>query len=569
MDELPKGWASSQLSELVVSGGLCTDGDWVESKDQDPDGEIRLIQLADIGDGMFLNKSSRFLNEFSGERLNITKLNTDDILVARMPKPLGRACMFPKVKYTACTVVDILIFRSGSKCISHKCLMHFINSPQARVRMEQLSSGSTRKRISGGNLKKLNFPIPPEKEQKRIANKIDALFVRSENTKETLDSIPALLEQYRQSILIAAFRGDLTKDWREQNSVELSKPLKALRKERLALAKTDVQKDKINNIYGTTDTQEFSIPATWKFVQLRKLAPEFSYGSSKKSQSSGAIPVLRMGNIQRGEINWEKLAYSSDEKEIDKYKLEPNDILFNRTNSPELVGKTAIYRGEKPAVYAGYLIRVRPYEILNPEYLNYCLGSQYGRDYCQAVKSDGVSQSNINAQKLASFKVPLCCPEEQLLIVEKIREHFSFIERIGHHQKEVSNQISSLKESILAKAFRGGLVPQDPRDEPAYELLKRIKVEREQLEKEPKAKKNVARNKPNGRIRKMIIPVIDALKQFEKPLSSQQLLSAAGYPNNADTDQIEQFFLDIRQAINNTQIEMWREDDQDYFRLAG
>lgn len=95
-----------------------------------------------------------------------------------------------------------------------------------------------------------------------------------------------------------------------------------------------------------------------------------SYGSSAKSDKEGKIPVLRMGNIQNGKIDWSDLVYSSNDDEIKKYTLEKNDVLFNRTNSPELVGKTAIYKGEQKAIYAGYLIKMRCSTHLNPDFLN-------------------------------------------------------------------------------------------------------------------------------------------------------------------------------------------------------
>src|SRR2546421_9201051 len=98
------------LAELL-SDGLFIDGDWVESKDQDPDGEVRLIQLADIGDGVFRDRSSRFLTRDKAKELGCTFLKPGDILVARMPDPLGRACIFPGVAQPAVTAVDICILR--------------------------------------------------------------------------------------------------------------------------------------------------------------------------------------------------------------------------------------------------------------------------------------------------------------------------------------------------------------------------------------------------------------------------------------------------------------------------
>jgi hypothetical protein len=93
VNELPRGWASAILSELIGPAGLFSDGDWVESKDQDPNGSIRLLQLADIGDGSFIDKSRRFINELKFDELRCTEVLENDILVARMPDPLGRACL--------------------------------------------------------------------------------------------------------------------------------------------------------------------------------------------------------------------------------------------------------------------------------------------------------------------------------------------------------------------------------------------------------------------------------------------------------------------------------------------
>ncbi len=128
--------------------------------------------------------------------------------------------------------------------------------------------------------------------------------------------------------------------------------------------------------------------------------------------------VLRMGNLQNGEIDWNDLAYSDDERDIKKYLLSKGDVLFNRTNSAELVGKTSIYRGEYPAIYAGYLIKL-DYDcgILNGEYLNYVLNSPNAKEYCNRVKTDGVNQSNINARKIGAYVIPLPPLDEQKEIV--------------------------------------------------------------------------------------------------------------------------------------------------------
>ncbi|MGB7502536.1 MAG: hypothetical protein WBM25_09095, partial [Azonexus sp.] len=147
MSDLPTGWAISSLKELLTEDGVFSDGDWVESKEQDPSGSIRLLQLADIGDGYFVDKSCRFINEQKFVELRCTELFENDVLIARMPDPLGRACLMPKLPQRCVTVVDAAVFRAGKNGVSGNWLMHTINAPQYRAEIELNSSGTTRKRI--------------------------------------------------------------------------------------------------------------------------------------------------------------------------------------------------------------------------------------------------------------------------------------------------------------------------------------------------------------------------------------------------------------------------------------
>ena len=198
------------------------------------------------------------------------------------------------------------------------------------------------------------------------------------------------------------------------------------------------------------------------------------YGTSEKSSRLGKVPVLRMGNINReGGLDWKDLVYSNNEEDIEKFKLLHNDLLFNRTNSSEWVGKTAIYKGERPAIYAGYIIRLRTI-FVNADYINFVMNSQYHRNWCNDVKTDAVNQSNINAQKLSIFRVPLPPIEEQKRIVKEIKRWLSLIKVIKNGKENLQESIKQIKSKVLDLAIHGKLVPQDPNEEPAIELLKRI-----------------------------------------------------------------------------------------------
>ena len=190
-----------QIDEVTNDDGLFCDGDWIESKDQDPLGSVRLIQLADIGDGIFIDKSSRYVNQETSHRLKCTHLKKGDILVSRLPDPLGRCCIFPlEGKYI--TAVDVCIIRVNTNC-SNIYITHMINSPEIRNEIWRLRSGTTRQRITRKKLGKLKIPLPPLEEQKHIVAKIDTLFAKidkaislaEESLKQAKNLLPSVLKE--------------------------------------------------------------------------------------------------------------------------------------------------------------------------------------------------------------------------------------------------------------------------------------------------------------------------------------------------------------------------------------
>ena len=218
----------------------------------------------------------------------------------------------------------------------------------------------------------------------------------------------------------------------------------------------------------------YLLPNGWEWCNLEDIVCELKYGTSEKSLSVGKIAVLRMGNITNvGTIDYSNLVYSSNNEDIKLYSLEKDDLLFNRTNSSEWVGKTPIYKKEQPAIYAGYLIRIRPILIFS-DYLNTVMNSSYYRNWCYNVKTDAVNQSNINAQKLSQLMIPIPPLKEQERIVVEVAKWISLIDTIKNSKEDLQTTIKQAKSKILNLAIHGKLVPQDPNDEPAIELLKRI-----------------------------------------------------------------------------------------------
>lgn len=190
-DPLPPDWSRATLPELAKPpDGIFSDGDWVETKDQDPNGEVRLIQLADIGEGRFLDRSARSLTLPKARELGCTFLRKGDVLVARMASPLARACVFPGSDRPCVAAVDICIVRPTSG-VHGPWLCAAIDHPAFRRKAEELQRGTTRARISRKNLGLISLLLPPLVDQRRLADEIQARL-------SELDSVDSLLRSARQ-----------------------------------------------------------------------------------------------------------------------------------------------------------------------------------------------------------------------------------------------------------------------------------------------------------------------------------------------------------------------------------
>lgn len=305
--------------------------------------------------------------------------------------------------------------------------------------IHSMSAGTTVDTYTIINAKNTIIPLPPLSEQQRIVERIEELFAKLDEAKERLQEVADSFAVRKAAILHKAFTGELTKQWRCEN--------------------------------GVSDE-------SWEEKTIGEICSSLKYGTSKKSSDDGEVVVLRMGNLQNGEIDWSNLAYTSDEEDIKKYLLKSGDVLFNRTNSPELVGKTSIYRGEMPAIYAGYLIKL-DYEknIVVGDYLNYYLNSSKAKEYYMQVKTDGVSQSNINAKKIGEFEISLPTITEQHEIVRLIDDLLARERAAQQATEQALASIDLMKKSILERAFRGELGTNKASEASALELLKQVLAE--------------------------------------------------------------------------------------------
>lgn len=229
--------------------------------------------------------------------------------------------------------------------------------------------------------------------------------------------------------------------------------------EGIAIAKANTEKN-LQNAHAVFESELHSILSDekWERKPLGGLCRRVEYGSAAKSKRTGKVPVLRMGNVQNGKFDWTSLVYTDDEAEIERYALEYNDVLFNRTNSPALVGKTAIYKAEMPAIFAGYLIRiVRNDDLLDADYLNYFLNSEIALNHGKSVAISSVNQANINGAKLKEYLIPVPPLSDQQAIAKRLDLLATEVQRLESIYRQKLATLDDLKKSLLHQAFTGQL----------------------------------------------------------------------------------------------------------------
>tara|TARA_R110002072_G_C7976242_1_gene535498 strand:+ start:8784 stop:10364 length:1581 start_codon:yes stop_codon:yes gene_type:complete len=519
--ELPLGWASCSIEELIGRDGLFVDGDWVESKDQDPNGEVRLIQLADIGDGEFRNKSSRFLTKPTAIQLKCTFLKVGDLLVARMPDPLGRSCIFPldgDERYV--TVVDVCAIRLGCSEIDAKFLMYLVNSPSIRAEINSLQSGSTRKRISRKNLATVKLPLPPLNEQNRIVAKIETMFSELDKGIEALKTARQQLEVYRQAVLKHAFEGKRTARWRQENRDKLESTeilLARIQEERQARYQEQLRDWQIalkfweaNGKAGKKPTKpskpvytkvsELSelptLPSGWIWLEYGGLCERIRNGISAKPEGEDGDKIFRISAVRPMDFALDDVRYiDNSDHRFDDYRLKYGDLVFTRYNgSRAYVGVCAEYDGDGSHLFPDKLIQTRlGVASIHPSYLEKALNCGESRRFVEQRIRTTAGQSGVSGSDVKAIPVPICSLDEQHQIVKFLAAELSRSDKMMEEIEFSLMKSEALRQSVLKKAFSGRLVSQDPNDEPAAVLLGRLRAEKARQQKPGKASRRVRR----------------------------------------------------------------------------
>jgi type I restriction enzyme, S subunit len=474
--DIPFHWAITTIENTTRDTGFFCDGDWVESKDQDPNGEVRLIQLADVGDGKYRDRSSRFMTTEAAKRLNCSYLESGDILVARMPDPLGRCCRFPGDSKPAVTVVDVCILRPNVAFFDPDFIVVAINSPRFRRLVLDQATGTTRSRISRSNLGMLPIPLPPLAEQKRIVAKVDELMAlcdqleaqQQEREEKKADLARASLARFaeaptpanlgfifhksyditpadlRKSILTLAVQGKLVpQDPNDEPAVELL--------DRIVPATSAENRRRQADALATISvgSQLYELPESWAWARFRDVAIIAS--NLVKPNEFQDFVHLAPDNIEKG--NGVLLACTTvrEDKVISaNHRFYPGQIIYSKIR-PNLA-KVVVVDFEGLCSADMYPINA----LIDVNYLHrYMLSEPF---LAQAVKADTrVAMPKINQVELNAIAVPIPPLAEQRRIVAKVDQLMTLVDQLEAQLSASCATAANLLQAILKDAFAPAL----------------------------------------------------------------------------------------------------------------
>ncbi|TXS31406.1 hypothetical protein EAO71_06715 [Streptomyces sp. ms191] len=474
-EALPDGWTTATIGELCeVNPRHFT----IPVEDDDL---ISKVPMAAVEAESGRMDSSETIH--AGDRKSLTPFQEDDVLFAKVTPCMenGKIAVAANLHGgRAVGSTEFFVLRSTG-AIDPRLLMYYLLQPRIRKAAAQAMTGAVGlRRVPRSYLEALELPLPPITEQQRIIAALEDHLSHLEEAMKYFENSVRKVTTLSQSVSSRAVSGSLV-DFRAPGSGEELRSA-ALAQRALIVPKRRRQPSAIGAPFPT------SVPAHWTVVALDELATSIEYGTSAKTRSQELpddVPVLRMGNIQHGRLDVTSLKYlPAGHADAEKLMLTDGDLLFNRTNSAELVGKTAVYREQLgPMTFASYLIRCQFVSGVIPEWVSLVINSIYGRQYISAVSSQQVGQANVNGTKLAAMPIPLPPTEEQEYILSAVdgfkskADHFADILALSRSRG------MNMRGSLLEAAFNGKLAPQDPNDEPASALLERIAAERSALRK--------------------------------------------------------------------------------------
>lgn len=487
---IPSRWVWARLGEITrrIHYGFTASADASLTR-------VRLLRITDIQNNA-VDWTTVPGVEISDREIEQYALEKGDILIARTGGTIGKTFLVDDLSVIA-VFASYLIRVQGAAALYDRYLKLFMESPAYWKQLEEGARGGGQPNVNGKTLGRMIVPVPPAAEQRRIVTKVDELMTLCDRLEEcrrqqeaqrervassalhhlsngaSSDSLrrssrfyldhlgdltarPSQIPELRRTILSLAVRGRLvSQDRNEEPASELVKRIEAEKSRRIK-AGTLRKERPLAPI--TSEDEPFTIPENWTWARIGACALLTEYGTSVKSDDlEDGIPVLAMGDIQDGQVILRaRKKVPRAIEELPNLLLKRFDLLYNRTNSAELVGKTGIYLGEDDAfTFASYLIRIRFLEELtSPVYVNLAMNAPYFRE-TQIIPElrQQCGQANVNGTKLRNMMIPLPPVAEQRRIVARVEQLMTLCAQIESQLSATLIQKGTLLDAVLHHAL--------------------------------------------------------------------------------------------------------------------
>ncbi|MEJ1297806.1 MAG: restriction endonuclease subunit S [Candidatus Sedimenticola sp. (ex Thyasira tokunagai)] len=571
-EQIPNGWAVATVGDIADKCG--------QRKPMDKE----TFTYVDIGsidrERKIILEPQRLLGKDAPSRAR-KEINTGDVIVS-LTRPNLNAVALVGEEYDgqiASTGFEVL----KPTLIDSKYLFAIVRSRNFVDSISGKVQGALYPAAKAADVREFLVPVPPLAEQKQIAAKLDELLAQVDTLKTRLDAIPAILNRFRQSVLVAAVSGRLTEEWREQNETQdITSLVDEVNSKKTGKLKVRTKRG------WDEELNLFSLPENWDWVLNHKLAEDAStaicagpFGTIFKAKDfrDEGVPIIFLRHVKESGFNQNKPKYMDQDVWTEyhqEYSVHGGELLVTKLGDPP--GESCIYPSDiGTAMVTPDVLKmnVDP-SVADTKYLMYFFNSPLTKDMIKEL-AFGATRLRIDIAMFKSFPIPLPPREEQSEIVRCIEQLFIFADQIEQRLKDAQSRVNNLTQSILAKAFSGELTDEWREQNPdlvigknsAAALLEKIKADRAEAAKQKKpAHRRVKKKSDNTMKPKQIIPVVDALKAAKKPLTSQQLLAEAGYPTDASVEQLESFFLDIREQLGVGLIARERHGDEELLTLV-
>jgi len=437
--DLPVGWVVAPIAELATKVGSGTTPKGGQSAYQTTGTPlIRSMNVVFFG---FKEEGLAYINDDQAQLLSNAEVRQGDVLLNITGASIGRVTTAPDWSDGARVNQHVCIIRP-SGCLLQSYLSAYLSSPAIQSLILDENYGVTRQALTKQQVLELEIPVPPLNEQQRIAAKLDTTLAVVDACRKRLDGVAAILKRFRQAVLAAATSGELTREWREERG-EPSWDTKAL--------------GECGAVTGGVTK------------------------NSRRNDMTLQKPYLRVANVYRNRLELDDIAVIGvTDSEYLKTVLRAGDLLIVEGNgSLQQVGRVAIWQDESlDCVHQNHLIRWRTYE-MEPKWALYWLMSPVGRELLEERAQTSTGLHTLSVSKISGIPIAYPSLSEQKQVIHLVGVLFTLADQLEAKLSAARKSVDRLTPALLAKAFRGELVPQDPNDEPAIELLQRIRAARQ------------------------------------------------------------------------------------------